>query len=73
MSKVYYCSIQKTIRIVAENEEEARDEFIHRFDLDYTEVKVSCKGKAPSNFERRAMNGYGESCLLDQGITQGIV
>ena len=73
MSNIYYCSIQKTIRIEAESEEEARDEFIHRFDLDYSEVKVDCRGKAPSDFERRAMNGYGESCLLDQGITQGIV
>ena len=44
---IYYCSIQKTMRIEAENEEEARDEFIHRFDLDYTEVKVNCEGKAP--------------------------
>lgn len=69
---VYYCSIQKTMRIEAENEEEARDEFIHRFDLD-TEVKVSCRGKAPSEFEKRAMRSYGESCMIDQGITQGIV
>ena len=70
---VYYCSIQKTIRIEAESEEEARDEFIHRFDLDYTEVVVNDRGKAPSEFEKRAMRSYGESCYLDQGITQGIV
>lgn len=70
---VYYCSIQKTMRIEAENEEEARDEFMHRFDLDYTEVKVDCRGKAPSEFEKRAMRSYGESCMIDQGITQGIV
>lgn len=70
---VYYCSIQKTMRIEAENEEEARDEFIHRFDLDYSEVKVDCRCKAPSEFEKRAMRSYGESCMIDQGITQGIV
>lgn len=49
---VYYCSIQKTMRIEAENEEEARDEFMHRFDLDYTEVEVKCRCKVPSEFEK---------------------
>lgn len=70
---VYYCSIHKTMRIEAESEEEARDEFIHRFDLDYSEVTVDHRGKAPSEFEKRAMRSHGESCFLDQGITQGII
>lgn len=69
----YLCRLEKMMLIEAENEEEARDEFMHKFDLGADEIKITCVGKVPTEFEKRAMRSYGESCLLDQGITQGIV
>ena len=69
----YLCKLTKVMFIEAEDEEEARDEFMHKFDLGSDEVEVKCVGKAPTEFEKRAMRSYGESCYLDQGITQGIV
>ena len=69
----YLCQLRKVKWIEAESEEEARDKFMQIFDLGADEVEVKCVGKAPSEFEKKYMNSYGESCYLDQGITQGIV
>ncbi len=39
---IYICEVHKKMKIEAPTEEEALDEFMHRFDLGEEEVEVTC-------------------------------
>jgi len=42
---IYICEVHKKMKIEASTEEEALDEFMHRFDLGEEEVEVTCIGE----------------------------
>ena len=70
---VYLCKAEKIKWITAEDESAAKEKFLSMLDDLESNVKIDLRGKAPSNFELRAAISMGESCMLDQCITQGIV
>ena len=74
--KVFHVRCNSIFRIVAKDKVDAKEKFIERIkkgDFDDLRFTVMFVRYDDSSFMKRAMASSGESCMIDQGITQGIV
>lgn len=70
---VYFVEFPSKRRIVAENEEEAKEKYMREFQLGEEDLKVSFVRKDDSPFVKKHSVGAEEAMYLDTGITKGIV
>lgn len=70
---VYFVEFPSKRRIVAENEEEAKEKYIREFQLGEEDLKVSFVREDDSPFVKKHSVGVEEAMYLDTGITKGIV
>lgn len=70
---VYFVEFPSKRRIVAENEEEAKEKYMRAFELGEQDLKVTFVAKDDSSFVKKHSVGVEESAYLDTGVTRGIV
>lgn len=73
MANVYFVEFSSKRRIVAEDEEEAKEIYMRKFQLGEEDLTVTFVRKDDSPFIKKHANGVAESMYLDTGVTGGIV
>lgn len=73
MSNVYFVEFPSKRRIIAENEEEAKEKYLRTFSLGEEDLKATFVRRDDSPFVKKHSSGVEEAQYLDTGVTRGIV
>lgn len=73
MPNVYFVEFPSRMRIIAENEEEAKEKYMRKFQLGEEDLKVTFVRRDDSPFVKKHSSGVEEAQYLDTGVTRGIV
>ena len=73
MANVYIVEFPSKLRVIAENEDEAKEIYMRMFSLGEEDLKVTFVTRDESPFVKKHSNGIEESMYLDTGVTRGIV
>lgn len=70
---VYHVEFPSKRRIVAENEEEAKEKYMRTFQVGAEDLKVTFVDRDDSPFVKKHANGVEEAMYTDTSVTRGIV
>lgn len=73
MPNVYFVEFPSKRRIIAENEEEAKEKYLRTFQLGEEDLKVRFVRHDDSPFVKKHSIGVEEAQYLDTGVTRGNV
>lgn len=73
MANVYIVDFPSKLRVIAENEDEAKEIYMRMFSLGKEDLKVTFVTRDESPFVKKHSIGIEESQYLDTGVTRGIV